>query len=507
MELSVFGAVLLLGSLVALVGARVGRRDDLPSLVGWALGHRQHGTALTWCLLGGSVFTAYTTIAVPALVYGVGGLAFFAVPYTIIVFPIAYLVLPRLWQTAAAHNCLTPADLVMLRTGSGTLALAVALTGILATMPYVALQLLGLRTLLQVMGVDVAGRRGDVALAVVTGLLVVAVYRRGLRAAALVSVLKAALLFPATVLVVCVATAKSSGVTDVFTVSGARLSEKGGQLILGEGLSTAYVSLALGSALALLVYPHVITAALSARSPDVLRRVCVLLPAWTALLGATALLGLLALAAGVTTGRGAAELAVPKLVLKVLPASVGAVVLAAVGVAALVPAAVMSVAVATTFTRNVYVQYVHPTATPKHQQSVARLVSGLVKLGALVFVLELRTQDSIDLQLLGGVWILQTLPAVVLTAFTRWPHPRALLCGWAAGMSLGTAAVATHGFVAVLPVQAGPVDMQVYSALLALCVNLMVVMIVTVVADRLGVTRGLDRSSGPSVHEQLWRSA
>lgn len=501
-----FTAVLLLASAAALLGARIERRDELPSLLGWGLAGREHGTFRTWCLLGGTVFTAYTTIAVPALVYGVGGLGFFAVPYTVIVFPLAFLVLPRLWTLAARHGCLTPADLVKVRTGSPGLALAVALTGILATMPYVALQLLGLQTLLEVLGVPPDGARGDLALALVTGLLAVAVFHRGLRAAAFVSVVKAALIFPATVLVVCVATARTPP-SDVVRGAGDRLADKGGDLLLAPGLGAAYASLAVGSALALVVYPHVVTAALSARSPDVLRRSCVILPAWTALLGITALLGLFAVSEGIVTPPGAAELAVPELVLTILPALLGAVVLGAVGVAALVPAAVMSVAVAATFTRNVYVEYVHPTATPKHQQSVARIVSCLVKVGALAFVLGLRTQDAIDLQLLGGVWVLQTFPAVVVAAFTTWPHRYALLTGWALGMTLGTAAVAGRGFVAVLPVDVGPLEVQVYSALLALLVNLLTVGVGTLVLDRLRVPRGQDRRTGMPPGEYLWGPA
>lgn len=507
MRLAVFAAALLLSSVVALVGARVERRDELPTLMSWGLAGREHGTFRTWALLGGSIFTAYTTIAVPALVYGVGGLGFFAVPYTVIVVPLAYLVLPRLWETAARHGCMTPADLVRLRTGSGGLALAVALTGVLATMPYVALQLLGLQALLEVLGVPRGGARGDLGLALTTGLLVVAVFRRGLRAAAVVSVLKVVLLFPATVLVVLAATAASPGTAAVFASAQDRLAATGGDLLLAPGLGAAYVSLAVGSALALVVYPHVVTAALSARSPDVLRRSCVLLPAWTALLAVTALLGLLALSAGVRTPRGAAELAVPQLVLDVLPAALGAAALAAVGVAALVPAAVMSVAVATTVTRNLYVEHVHPTATPKHQQSVARLVSGLVKVGALVVVLALRTQDAIDLQLLGGVWVLQTLPAVLVPAWSGRLHHGGLLAGWAAGMGVGTVAVSARGFVAVLPVDVGPLHTQLYSAVLALAVNLLVAGGVTFVLERLRVPRRLDGAAPVDEREQLWRAA
>jgi len=131
----------------------------------------------------------------------------------------------------------------------------------------------------------------------------------------------------------------------------------------------------------------------------------------------------------------------------------------------------------------------------------------LVKVGALAFVVLLRTQDAIDLQLLGGVWVLQTLPAVVVCAFTDWPHPRALLAGWAAGMALGTVEVAARGFVAVLPVDVGPVHVQVYSALLGLVVNLAVVAVCTVGFDGLRIPRGLNAARSIPPEEQLWDTA
>src|SRR5688572_22153440 len=99
---------------------------------------------VTWFLLGGDLYTAYTFIAVPALVYGVGAMGFFAVPYTILIYPILYLIFPRLWQIARDRGHVTAADYVRDRFGSRWLELAVAVTGILATMPYIALQLIGM---------------------------------------------------------------------------------------------------------------------------------------------------------------------------------------------------------------------------------------------------------------------------------------------------------------------------------------------------------------------------
>ena len=118
----------------------------------WGLGGRRFGTVITWFLVGGDLYTAYTFIAVPALAFGAGAIAFFAVPYTILIYPILFLVFPRLWHVCHKHNYITPADFVRGRFGNRWLALAVAVTGIVATMPYIALQLVGLQVVIAAHG-------------------------------------------------------------------------------------------------------------------------------------------------------------------------------------------------------------------------------------------------------------------------------------------------------------------------------------------------------------------
>jgi SSS family solute:Na+ symporter len=166
--------------------------------------------------------------------------------------------------------------------------------------------------------------------------------------------------------------------------------------------------------------------------------------------------------------------AVPLLVRQLLPAPVAGVVFAAITVGALVPAAVMSISAATSFVRNVYVAHIHPTATPKRQVRVARLVSLTAKVCAVAFVLGLRDQDAINLQLLGGVWILQIFPAVAIGTFTGWLRPRALLAGWATGMVAGTVIVLQGGFSPVVTFGPTTHAVGVYAGLVALFVNLTV---------------------------------
>jgi len=479
-------------SVLAITARRFRVRDELPTLEGWGLAGRQFGPVIMWFLLGGTIYTAYTFAAVPGLVYGVGALGFFALAYTVIVYPLAFVLLPRLWRVASEHGYVTVADYVRGRYDSPLLALVVALTGILATMPYIALQLLGIRAVLVAGGMyPTDGIGGDLILAAVFAVLAAATYRSGLRAPTVISLAKGVLIFATVVAVVTLVLVELGGPAAMFRAAERNLPANGvpdASLMLDPSLYTAYATLALGSAMALLMYPHVLTATFAASGPGALRKATIALPAWTAVLGLFALLGVAALAAGVTARPGNAEAAVPLLVWDLAPAFFTGLVFGALAVGALVPAAVMSIGAAALFVRNVYVEYFHPTATPKHQTQVARGVSLVAKFGALAFVFGLPDQDAINLQLLGGVWILQTFPTVALGLFTRWLHRSALLAGWTAGMVAGTVAVASGGFAAVVPVA----GVQVYVAVAALVLNLAVAVALTPVLDRLGVARGLN---------------
>ncbi|MFF0445200.1 sodium:solute symporter [Streptomyces sp. NPDC004609] len=494
-----FLAVIGAASLLAARARRFHTTGTLPSLDGWALADRSLGTGWTWLLLGGTIFTAYTFTAVPGLAYGNGALAFFAVPYTVIVCPMAFVLLPRLWAVAREHGYITVADFVRGRHGSPPLALAVALTGILATMPYLALQLLGIRAVLDAGGINPADTAtGDLVMVVLFAGLAVATYRHGLRAPAVISGFKGVAVFASVLALVWLVLDEFGGPGGVFDAAGTALAAPGGgeaSLLLTPDQQPAFASLALGSALALLMYPHILTVSFAASGPSTLRKVCVGLPGWTAVLALFGLLGIAAVAAGVRTPAGSAESAVPMLVDRLMPAPLAGLVFGAITVGALVPAAVMSVAAATSFVRNVYVEYVHPTATPKRQVRIAKAVSLTAKVGAVAFVFGLRDQAAINLQLLGGVWILQIFPAVAIGLYTRWPHPRALLTGWAAGMGFGTVMVVREGFSPVVPFGPSGHSPEIYAGLAALLVNLAVVVVGTVLLRWRGTPRGPDATS------------
>jgi SSS family solute:Na+ symporter len=230
------------------------------------------------------------------------------------------------------------------------------------------------------------------------------------------------------------------------------------------------------------MYPHSITGVLSSKSGNVVRRNMALLPIYGLMLGFIALLGYMALAAGIQPQPPyGAQWVVPALFLQMFPSWFVGVAFAAVALGALVPASIMSIAAANLFTRNVYREYFRPDASPQEEAKTAKLASLIVKAGALGFVAFLPLQYAINLQLLGGVWIIQTLPSIVLGVFMRYPYRRALLLGWLVGMLAGTLMAASQNFSSIFPLQIGGETFAGYNAFFALLANIVVIAAVSVV--------------------------
>jgi SSS family solute:Na+ symporter len=512
---TIFLILFLVVTGVGFAAARWRRAEDLLHLNEWGLGGRGFGTFITWFLLGGDLYTAYTFIAVPALVFGAGAVGFFAVPYTIIVFPIVFVFAPRLWSVSRVHSYVTPADFVRGRYGSRGLALAVAATGILATMPYIALQLVGIQAVLTVLGVGSNSGNSfvkDLPLLIAFVLLAAYTYLSGLRAPALIAFIKDTLIYVMIVVAIIYIPIRLGGWGHIFNTAGAHLAKTNpktgkpfGGLTIPSAGEWAYATLALGSALALFMYPHAVTGVLAARRRNVIRRNMAILPAYSLVLGLVALLGYMALAApgvpAAVKAHGAnAQLSVPFLFQQMFPSWFAGIGYSAIAIGALVPAAIMSIAAANLFTRNIYREFFKPDASPAHETRVAQLVSLIVKAGALVFVLALSQKFSINFQLLGGIWILQTFPAIVVGLYTRWFHRWALLLGWAAAMAYGT--IAAYNVPA--PGQAGShfgastdtvFGHTVYIAFTALIINLIVTVVFTAVFRLARVPAGPDETA------------
>jgi SSS family solute:Na+ symporter len=442
----------------------------------WGLGGRSFGTWITWFLVGGDFYTAYTVIAVPALVYAVGAYGFFALPYTILVYPIVFVIMPRLWHAANEAGHVTAADVVYGRYGSRALELAVAATAVVATMPYIALQLVGMEVVIRALGLT-----GEVPLAAAFVILALYTYSAGLRAPALIAFVKDLMIYIVVLVAVVLVPIKLGGYPAVFAAANDAFAAKGGAtgLLLKPQQMLPFATLALGSALAAFMYPHTLTGIFAAKSADTIRKNAVFLPAYTVLLGLIALLGYMAHASKLSVKSN--NDIVPALFNALFPPWFAGFAFAAIAIGALVPAAVMSIGAANLFTRNFWKAYVKPDATPAAEAKVAKIVSLIVKVGALACILALPTQFALDLQLLGGVWILQTFPAVVFGLFFGWFRAPALLVGWAVGLVGGSTIAFMDGVKPVHTLVIGNGHYTVYTGLLALLLNIMVATIAQLV--------------------------
>jgi SSS family solute:Na+ symporter len=506
-----FGIVVAMFAVVTVLGfmaSRWKRAASLASVEEWGLGGRRFGTWVTWFLLGGDLYTAYTFVAVPALLYGVGATGFFAVPYTIAVFPLVMFAAARMWSVCHEHGYATAADFVRGRHGSAVLALLVAITGIVATLPYIALQLTGIKAILEVMGIG-----GDWPLWIAFIVLAAYTFASGLRAPALIAFVKDILIYVMVLVAIIYIPYKLGGYDVVFHKTDSALAAKKLSTLLNSQQYLGYSTLALGSALALFLYPHAVTGVLASRSRNVVKKNMSLLPAYSLMLGFIALLGYMALAAHVKPVGGTAKAPdtntiVPVLFNNEFPHWFAGIAFGAIGIGALVPAAIMAIAAANTFARDIYRPYLRPTASDREEGLVSQIVSVILKLGAVGVIIGLKLTFALELQLIGGVVVIQVLPPVVLGLYTRWFHRWALVAGWVAGMGLSvymlwvtSSKTSAHFGSASFAFKTWGFDtkMTIWTGIIGLLANLIVATALTPLLGRL--PRGRDETS-PADYEE-----
>jgi SSS family solute:Na+ symporter len=335
--------------------------------------------------------------------------------------------------------------------------------------------------------IQALGLTGELPLAAAFVILALYTYSAGLRAPALIAFVKDLMIYIVVLVAIVLVPMKLGGYAAIFASAGEAYAAKGGAtgLILKPQQMLPFATLALGSALAAFMYPHTLTGIFASKSADTIRKNAVFLPAYTVLLGLIALLGFMAYAAKITVKSN--NDVVPALFNALFPSWFTGFAFAAIAIGALVPAAVMSIGAANLFTRNFWKPYVNPDVTPQGEAKVAKIASLVVKLGALVFVLFIPTQFAINLQLLGGVWIVQTFPAIVFGLFVRWFRAPALIAGWAVGIVSGSWIVFADGIKPVHTLVLGGASYTIYTGLLALALNILVATVVQFPLSQRGV--------------------
>jgi SSS family solute:Na+ symporter len=384
----------------------------------------------------------------------------------------------------------TTADFVRDRFGDRALEIAIAVTGVISMMPYIALQLVGMKSVFLQLGGGFETAGGLPALTVAFALLAAFTYTSGLRGPALIAFAKDSLIYLTVIVAIIVIPAKLGGWQHIFAVTERTFALRPGapSVLLAPGQYFTYAARAFGSAAALFLYPNVITAVLSSSSKDVIRRNAALLPAYGVMLGLIALLGYCAVAAGIVSK--SATNVIPLLFARSFPDWFAGVAYAAIVIGALVPASIMCISAANLVASNILCEFT-PQRSPVETRIAKWFTLGMSALG-LVFVFWLPVAYAIDFQLLGGCLILQILPSFVFGLWTRWFHPKALLAGWTCAVIAVCAMAWSSNFSPDYTLSLPGVQLKGFIALYALAINLAVASVATLALRALKTSDGID---------------
>jgi len=399
-------------------------------------------------------------------------------------------VLVRFWKIARQRGYITAADFVRERFGCRTLEVCIALTSIVAAVPYIGLQLVGMKSVFMQLGGTFAWHDGLIALSIAFVVLAAYTYTSGLRAPALIAFVKDTLIYVTVIAAAIVIPAKLGGWEHIFAVTATVLAArpKPGSLYLAPSQYFAYATMALGSAMSLFIYPHSITSVLAAKSAGVIRRNAALLPIYSILLAILALLGYCAVAAGVVSKDSTAI--VPLLFARMFPDWFAGVAFAAIVIGALVPAAIMAIGAANLFASNVFAEFSHDRARGSAQQ--VKLLTLAICACGLAIIFFVPVPYAIDFQLLGGALLLQIFPALVFGLWTRWFVPKALILGWGCGIVLSCAMMVASGFTANYTLHVFGASISGFIAIYAFVVNLAVASLTTLALRRGTADPGTD---------------
>ena len=453
------------------------RRGNLNDTHEWSLAGRKLGITLVFFLIGADIYTAYAFVALPSGVFAKG--SFYFLTYAAVAFGVALVTMPRLLALSKEKGYITASDFIKGRFGSTTLGILIAITGIVSLLPYIALQIVGMQSVLIVMlsGTTNPQIVEEIALVVAFAVLAAFTYTSGLRGATLTAVLKDILIWITVIaLIIVVPLSIDGGLSTAFK------NVKPSYLTVPDSLVTGYVTIMLGSALALYLYPHAINGVLSSESVHKLTRSTALLPLYAIGLAIMGLMGILVYAVPPAmnflshfpeSSRGI--LVVPSLILYSMPPWFTGIALLGIFIGGLVPAAIMTISQANLLTRNI-IKEIRPNMSATSEIRITKISSTVFKFVALGFVFVVPATYAISLQLLGVILIIQILPAVFFGLYVKSLRKGPLIAGLIVGIVSGILMVEyTNHFGALTSSLFNiPIFGSLYVAVVALAFNLII---------------------------------
>jgi SSS family solute:Na+ symporter len=468
-------SVILMAAWLGVMGLGLAaRRGRIMNLEQWTVGRRGFGGFLIFFLLAGEIYTTFTFLGASGWAYGYGGPSYYIIAYGALAYGLGYWLLPPIWRFARTRKLYSQTDFFVAKYDSRALGFGVAIVGILAMFPYLALQLEGLGLIVEV---TTAGQIGSFA-AVLLGTFALTVYvmASGIRAAAWTAAIKDLVLLAAVAFLgLYLPWHASGGIAPLFhTIAH---DHPGFLKLPGTGLDPVWFgSTVLLSVLGFYLWPHTFGSIYAARDDNLFRRNAIFLPLYQLVLLFALLAGFAALV--ILPGLSNHDLALLAAAARTLPGWMLGLIGGAGLLSALVPGSMLLLAIATQLARNV----AGPCLPQWNEERLNLLARALVPLiaGAAILFERLSGQGIVLLLLLGYGYVTQLAPALWASLLTRNPVPK---CAVWAGGAVGVTALTLLSFGGaplrweqeILPQPLADVN----TGLLALALNVGVLLLVT----------------------------
>ncbi|MGH8235180.1 MAG: sodium:solute symporter family protein [Rhodanobacteraceae bacterium] len=421
--------------------SRYGKKMDLEQ---WTVGQRGFGVVFVFLLMAGEIYSTFTFLGASGYAYGRGAPAFYIIAYGTLAYALGYWILPPIARYTRQHGIITQPDFFAHRFANRELGIAVGLIGVVAMIPYLALQLEGLGLIVEVATNRAIG--AHVAILIGTSGLVVYVVVSGIRASAWTSVVKDVLILGVAVFLgVYLPLHAFGGIVPMFH----RLVATHPQLFtLHAPQGTVwFASTVLVSVLGFWMWPMSFSFIASARDENVFRKNAVILPVYQLFNVFILFVGFSALA--LVPNLKNANLALLAATVASLPGWVLGLVGGAGVLAALVPGSVLLITIATVLAKN-GLAFAPALATDARITLMARLLVVPIAIFTAIFAIYGST-GIVGLLLLGYSYVVQMFPAVVLS-FTarRFVTAAGVFAGLVCGVALVTVLVLAHRHIVQL---------------------------------------------------------
>ncbi|HET7214128.1 MAG TPA: sodium:solute symporter family protein [Terriglobia bacterium] len=451
------------------IGFRAGasRRMDLEQ---WTVANRGFGVVLVWLLMAGEVYTTFSFLGASGWAYSRGGPTLYILSYLTLGYVVSFYILPQLWEAARAQGLQTQSDFFEKRYDSKVLAALVAAVGVVFIVPYLQLQLKGMGIIVEVASFS---KINQTAAMVIGGALVAGfVFTSGIRAVALVSVLKDVLLLGAALVIGLAIPYHWFGgfgpmFKEIARLHPLHLTMPGPTHTMGHGW---FISTVLLTSLGVYMWPHNFGASFTARSSDTLRRNAVVMPLYTLLLPLIFFAGFAAIL--VVPGLKDGDLSLLTVVQKTFPPWFLGVVGGAGALTAMVPSAILILTASTLFAKNFFRPIFAPSMSDDSVAKLARTASVVLMAVALLFAVS-GARTIVALLLLGYAGVTQFFPGVVLGLY--WG--RASRSGVFSGLVVGIATVT------FLTLSGRDPFMGLNAGFVALILNFAVTVVVSLLGD------------------------